>query len=275
MDPVTVALWCAIPLGGALLIDGLELAAARAQLREGGLYGYAVLATGRPVLLQGPLARPLGAVFRYPAVLTLPASQIAAGLVLLIAGAAHSPELASVAGLAALVALASRMLLYLRNQLGLDGSDQMILVASTGVAVALLVHDRLAQTLALDYIALQLLLSYAVAGIAKAVSPKWRSGRAVPAILSTIGYGFPVVGSYLSARPLLGRVLCWATIIFECSAPLLILFGTPGALVVIAAGLGFHLSIALLMGLNIFPWSFAAAYPALLLLAQTTDRLWS
>jgi hypothetical protein len=33
-------------------------------------------------------------------------------------------------------------------------------------------------------------------------------------------------------------------------------------------------SIALLMGLNVFPWSFAATYPALLLLAQTTDRLW-
>jgi hypothetical protein len=274
MDPTTVALWCAIPLGVALLLDGLELATARAQLREGGLYGYTVLATGRPVLLHGPLARPLGALFRYPAVLALPATQISAGLLLVVAGTTQARQLTTAAGIAALVALGSRMLLYLRNQLGLDGSDQMILVGATGVAVALLLSDRLAQTIVLDYAALQLLLSYAVAGTAKAISPTWRSGRAVPAILCTIGYGFPTVGAYLTGRPRLGRLLCWSVIVFECAAPVLILFGTPGAIAIIVAGLGFHLGIALLMGLNVFPWSFAATYPALLLFAQTTDRLW-
>jgi hypothetical protein len=256
------------------MIDSLELIASRLQLAEGGLYGYAVLTTGRPVLLWGPLARPLGAIFRYPAVLVLPGAQLLFGGMLLVAAIAHDPGLVVAAGVSAAAILALRMLLYLRNQLGLDGSDQMILVASSGVAAALLVPDHTAQRIALDYIALQLLLSYAVAGWAKAISPVWRSGRAIPGIMSTIGYGAPPVGKLLVGHPRVGRALCWVVILFECSAPVLILAGTPGALLIIAAGIGFHVSIAFLMGLNIFPWSFGAAYPALILLAQQIDTLW-
>jgi hypothetical protein len=54
----------------------------------------------------------------------------------------------------------------------------------------------------------------------------------------------------------------------------LILLGTPGAIAIIAIGLGFHVSIALLMGLNNFVWSFGASYPALVLLAHSVDGLW-
>jgi hypothetical protein len=166
------------------------------------------------------------------------------------------------------------MLLYLRNQLGLDGSDQMLLVVCSGLTVALLVPERASQAIALDYIAAQLLLSYAVAGIAKAASPTWRSGRALPGILSTIGYGIPRLGKLLDENPQLARILCWSVILFECTAPLLILVGTPGAIVVVAAGILFHLSISYIMGLNIFPWSFGAAYPALLWLAHSIGTLW-
>jgi hypothetical protein len=269
-----MALWCAIPLAIAVAIDSLELIADRAQLRQGGLYSYAVLVTGHPALLRGPLAPLFGSAFRYPAVLALPIVQLAAAGVLVVAAVSRAPELIAPAGLAALTILVARMALYLRNQLGLDGSDQMILVACTGIAAALLVPDPQAKALSLYYVAAQLLLSYAVAGIAKAISPTWRSGRAVPEITSTIGYGDPRLGAFLKERPSAGRLLCWSVIVFECSAGLLILAGTPGAIAVIAGGLAFHASIAALMGLNIFLWSFAAAYPALLFLAHDVDRLW-
>jgi hypothetical protein len=268
VSPEEAALWCALPLAIGVCIDSLELLAGRAQLADGGLYGYPVLATARPYTLRGPMAPVFAALFRYPAVLGLAVAQLAAAAVLLAAGTLRSPELVVPAGIAALVVLAARMLLYLRNQLGLDGSDQMTLVVATGVGVALLVPDRDAATIALYYVAAQLLLSYAVAGIAKAVSPSWRSGRAIAGILDTIDHGSPPVGVFLKAHPLLARLACWSVILFECSAPLLILLGTPGAIAIIVAGLAFHVSIALLMGLNSFIWSFAAAYPALLLLAQ-------
>jgi hypothetical protein len=269
-----VALWCALPLAIGVSVDSLELLADRKQLQEGGLYGYTVLATGRPITLWGPLAPAFGALFRYPAVLGLAAVQMVAAAVLIVAASVHTSAWFAPAGLAAAAILAARMLLYLRNQLGLDGADQMTLVVSTGVAVALLVPDHGAQILALDYVALQLLLSYAVAGIAKAISPAWRSGTAIVGIMSTIGYGTPAVGVFLGRHPLLSRAACWAVIVFECSAVALVLLGVPGAVVIIVVGLGFHISIALLMGLNNFVWSFGAAYPALLLLAHSVGTLW-
>lgn len=36
----------------------------------------------------------------------------------------------------------------------------------------------------------------------------------------------------------------------------------------------FHVSIAVIMGLNVFFWSFASSYPALLYVAHHVDRLW-
>jgi hypothetical protein len=274
MSPQVMALWCAIPLAIGVSIDSLELLADRVQLQEGGLYGYSVLATGRPLTLWGPFAPVFGAVFRYPAVLGLAIVQLCSASVLLIAAGVRTPAWLIPAGLATAAILLARMLLYMRNQLGLDGSDQMTLVVCTGMAVALLVPDHGAQVLALDYVAAQLLLSYAVAGIAKAISPAWRSGEAIAGILSTIGYGSPSVGAFLKRNPPIARAACWAVIVFECSAVVLILFGTPGAVAIIVIGLGFHISIAVLMGLNNFLWSFGAAYPALLFLAHSVDTLW-
>jgi hypothetical protein len=71
MSPRNIALWCVFPLAIGIIVDSLELVADRVQLREGGIYGYSVLATGRPVLLARPLAPILGLAFRYPNVLSL------------------------------------------------------------------------------------------------------------------------------------------------------------------------------------------------------------
>lgn len=274
MRPESVALWCALPLAVAVVLDSLEVIAERRQLQPAGLYGFPALVTGHRLLLSGPLAAPLGRLFRYPAVLALPLVQLAAAGVLVAATTVRAPALVAPAGLAALTILAARMLYHLRNRFGLDGSDQMILVGATAVAAALLLPDPQARALGLYYLAGQLLLSYAAAGGAKAVSPQWRSGRAIPGITSMISYGTPRLGAWLKHHRRTGWLLCWSVIVFECSAALLILAGTPGALAIIAGGVAFHVSIAVVMGLNIFLWSFATAYPALLYLAHQVDHLW-
>jgi hypothetical protein len=274
MDPHAVALWCALPLAVGVSIDALEFFAGRAQLGEGGLFGYSVLATARPSLLSGSLAPLFATIFRYPNVLGLGIAQLGAAAVLFAAAIIRSSQLIVPAALALLVILGARMLLYLRNQFGMDGSDQMVLVVCSGLAVALLIPGRVAQTIAIDYIAAQLLLSYAVAGAAKSVSPVWRSGRAITGIMSTIDFGVPRFGRFLGENPQLARALCWSVIAFECGAVVAIVAGTPGAIVIIAGGLLFHISAALFMRLNIFPWIFGATYPALLLLAHSIDTLW-
>lgn len=274
MEAESIALWCALPLAVAVTIDSLEAIADRRQLRPEGLYGFDVLVTRHRVFLAGPLAGPLGHLFRYPAVLVLPLAQLLAAGVLVAAAALRTPWLGVAAGLATLTILVARMLWYLRNRYGLDGSDQMILVACTAVAAALLLPDPQARALGLYYLAGQLLLSYAVAGAAKAVSPQWRSGQAIPQITSMLTYGTPRLGAWLSRHRLVGLWLCWAVIVFECGAAVLIVAGTPGAMAIIAGGVLFHASIAAIMGLNGFLWSFAAAYPALLFVADGVDGVW-
>jgi hypothetical protein len=275
MEPESVALWCALPLVVAVVLDSLEIIADRRQLRDDGLLAFPVLVTGRPrTLMRSRLAAPLNALFGYPAVLALPLVEIAAAALLVAAAAARTPALEVAAGLAAVAIVVARALLHLRNQYGLDGSNHMILAASTTIAAVLLLPDPQAQQIALYYLAGQLLLSYAASGIAKAFSPAWRSGSAVPEITSMITYGTPAVGAVLMRHRAIGLLLCWSVIAFESLAPLLIIAGTPGALVIIAGGLTFHVSVAAIMGLNTFLWSFASSYPALLYLAHQVDRLW-
>jgi hypothetical protein len=275
IEPESVALWCALPLGVAVMIDSLEVLADRRNLRDDGLFGLPVLATGRPrTLLRGPLAGPLGALFGYPTVLAIPLVLMASAAVLLAAGVVRSPTLELAAGFAALTIVIGRSLLHLRNQFGLDGSNHMVLTSSTAIAAVMLIPDLQAQQIALYYVAAQLLLCYAAAGIAKAFSPQWRSGQAIPEITSMISYGTPALGAVLRQRHAVSLLLCWSVIAFECAAPLLILAGTPGAVVIVAGGLAFHVSIAVIMGLNTFLWSFASSYPALLYLAHQIDGLW-
>lgn len=162
--------------------------------------------------------------------------------------------------------LVTAILLYnYRQTYGGDGADQMSLQVGLAVLVGFGVWSSTVMSLAaVLFVAAQASLSYLVSGIAKAVSVTWRSGRALPLILSTVSYGHPTMSAALTRRPLLARAVAWATILGECAFPLVLIVPMPLSwALVVAAGL-FHLVAAWAMGLNVFPWAFAATYPAIL-----------
>lgn len=144
---------------------------------------------------------------------------------------------------------------------GLDGADQMHSVMWFGLALS-----AFSPAAALTLIAGQSLLSYEIAGIAKLAGPTWRSGQAAGAIASTSSYGtqrlWPIVARW-------SLVLSWATILFEIGGPLLALVNPIGALLFVVAAVGFHIGIAVTMGLNNFVWAFGAALPAVVWLSGT------
>lgn len=154
-----------------------------------------------------------------------------------------------------------------RLPLGGEGADQMSLL----IALALLVGggpwatERLGW-IALAFVAGQAVLSYTASGWAKIFSPVWRSGAAVPGILSTYEYGFPRVGAWLFERPLISRAITWPVLILESSFALA-LVSPRLAVAYMIFGFGFHLTNAFVMGLNAFTPSFVATYPAVLWLA--------
>lgn len=268
MTATEAATWMGVIAAVGVAIDCAEVISTRAAYADAGIYSYRLLRTGQRFFVAGPLARVFDRLLGYPGVLWLSATQIACAA-LLVTLPLQSPSAQRWLGAGACAAIVIlRMLFYARNVFGQDGSDQMLLVILSSALIAHLAGNSGVATIAVAYAAGQLLLAYLTSGIAKAISPVWRSGRAIIGITRTIGYGQPRLSAQLLRFAPASLALCWFVIVFECGAPFLVLGGNSGALALIAAGVCFHLGIALVMGLNIFVWSFAAAYPAVYLIAD-------
>jgi hypothetical protein len=273
MTPMQAVVFMAALAAVGVAIDAAQTLVARSSLAPTGLFSWKVLRLGRHYLVAGRLARPLGMLFRYPQILALPILQLACAPFLLFAPLLPSQVVRPTVAFAALTTAMARMLFYMRQQFGLDGADHMLVVVLLATGFGALFGDTAAGSAAVDYAALQLLLSYAVAGTAKAISPTWRSGHAIVGVTRTIDYGQTHVHRLVKRYRVLAKATCWSVIGFECLAAPLILLGVKGAWVVLIAGLCFHIGVAAVMGLNVYVWAFAACYPALLLLGSQIDKL--
>jgi hypothetical protein len=175
------------------------------------------------------------------------------------------------------IVLMSSFLLHLRSPFGMDGSDQMNMQIFGALFLGHVGGSVLAYKASIAFVAAQACLSYATAGIAKALSPYWQSENVLFGIFNTRTYGYEPVARFLLDRPTLAKVFSWGAVAMECSFALSLLAGFPGCLVFLAWGLGFHVMNAVIMGLNSFLWSFVATYPAVVYCAigiASTVRGW-
>lgn len=164
---------------------------------------------------------------------------------------------------ALVILLIANLLLYYRHSYGLDGADQMsLLLIITLLLCFVFVSSSAIQSIGIYFIALQLSLSYTVSGIAKLVSKQWRSGLAIQGILSTYTYGMRFTRLKLTKNKGLCKIICWMTIIFELFFPIVLFLDPQTTLICLIFGFLFHLTIAIIMGLNDFVWGFTAAYPS-------------
>jgi hypothetical protein len=146
------------------------------------------------------------------------------------------------------------------------GSDSMTVAVLVGLCLAGPggAHPRLGLT----YVAVQLLLSYTIAGVVKLMNRRWRNGTALPAFTAIAAYNVPLPLQRALARPGLARVLSWGVISFECAMPAA-LFDVRACLALLAVAFGFHVGTVFAFGLNRFLWAWSAAYPALIWLSST------
>jgi hypothetical protein len=123
--------------------------------------------------------------------------------------------------------------------------------------------------LALAYIAIVCGLSYFVAGAAKLAQKKWRRGLALQEILLHSNAVRKVAWiQILAEKRNIIFLASWAVVLFEISFPLVLLNGR-WAMFYLLIGVFFHFANFLIFGLNRFFWAWLAAYPAVLLMAQT------
>jgi hypothetical protein len=158
--------------------------------------------------------------------------------------------------------LVGRTLVRWRRLLGGDGAEQITTLSLAATALAVLPQPSPARIdLAVAFIAAQLALSYVTAGIAKLVSPTWRSGLALPAIMSTDVHGHPAMARALRRWPAAAGAFAWTVILFECGFPFFMLGPPVAAIGTLGLGLAFHVACSVTMGLNNFLIAFPATYP--------------
>jgi hypothetical protein len=155
-------------------------------------------------------------------------------------------------------------LIHHRQGFGGDGADQMLFLILTTLFLTFVVVDNTSiKNIGVVFIASQLILSYFVSGVAKLVSPQWRSGIAIDGILSSYTYGTMFTRKIFSNNKWLSTILCWYTMLLESLFPFCIFMGNDIFFTFLLLGLSLHIFIGVLMGLNDFIWSFSAAYPSL------------
>lgn len=229
-------------------LTGMELIADRRAFASGGPFSAGVAAT----LRAGPAWSLVGPT----TVVAIASLQIVAAALLVVFG-----PFDLIGQLALVTATVTSMVLRWRRSLGGDGAEQLtiiILIAATLAFVPITSPDRAA--LAVAFIAAQSSLAYVTAGVAKLVSPVWRGGEALPAILATYGHGHAWAAGMLEAHPTVGKLLGWGVMLFEALFPFLLLGPYEVALAAAMVGVSFHIACAVLMGLNSFPWVFPATY---------------
>jgi hypothetical protein len=258
---VSAALHLALRIScGGVIVDVAEHGSARDQFRDDGSYSWRIVR--QRLAGRGRWQRWLAdAVFGSPSSFAvLLALRLVAAVGVLVSPMASRPY-----GAALSLLLVTQLGLWIRRGgLGLFGADKMLLVVGGAAWLATVVaHDEVATRAAVWFIAAQAALAYFVSGFFKLLAASWRSGRALQSVLETQALGSQALSRLLVARPALARVLCWTVILWECLFPLVLLLPGWLKLPVLGAGLLFHVSIAIVMGLNQFVWAFAATYPAL------------
>ena len=147
------------------------------------------------------------------------------------------------------------------------GSDRMSLLILCCLSLVNFMPSLQWQEYIFGYLALQLVLSYFIAGWVKIVNPEWRKGRALQDVFRFSAYPVSEALRTWADRPRLLCAMSWAVMLFELAFPLTLLTQTT-LLIGLAIAATFHFANACLFGFNRFFWIWLAAYPSILWLQQ-------
>jgi hypothetical protein len=243
----------------AALVEALQNLYIRHEFTSNGLFSWRVRRRTNPLLLRSNLSWLLDRVMSYPSYCALMLLQFVTSLIVLIPNTRNSYHLA------AWTLLLIKILSQIRNSAyGVDGSSGMQTILLAGLAVYFGSGSSVAQTVAVWFIAVHVMLAYLTSGVAKLFFSVWRDGKALEWTFGTTMYGDQRLLSLLQGRPLVGKLLSWSVLSFECILPLLVIISPTCCLMFIVLGILFHFAVASTMRLNSFMFTFTGCYPALL-----------
>jgi hypothetical protein len=255
-------MWSATAIGVYGLVSSLEdLAHCEETFGDPSLLSWRLAQLNWKWLYRGLSGRLINALLAYPNIrgVLWVRLLVSAGLALTVLWGTVPPVL--VWGL-----FLSELALFVRNRVGQDGSRQMAVIVLLYLAiVTTFPATQWLQMVAPAYVAAQLVAAYWFSGFAKLISRTWRSGDAFRRIMSTRDYGNQIAYGTATRYPAMSRIVCWFVILSELAFVGVLLVPPAYAPYLIALGVINHGVIAVIMGLNLFFFSFLAAYPALVL----------
>jgi hypothetical protein len=250
----------------ALFLTALEYVMIIRQFADDGIYSWKMikLRTARGIRKLSP-----DMLFNKSGVLTIMALRICCSIYLFI------DPISSVTVYILAIVVATSLLLAVRNPIGGDGADQMSAIISIALLIAFIFHGPKITAVSLYFIAVQSIISYVIAGSAKMLSKKWRSGAAIFQIMNTESYGSERIALYLHrSSPVVSTVLSWNVMLVEGLFFTVVILPYPYCLIFFVWGLFFHAYNAVVMGLNNFFWVFLSTYPAIIYANIALHHYW-
>jgi hypothetical protein len=260
-DPRRVLDWTAVLISIPVLVGTLEDLVRYRVLSDDGLMSWKVSRLGHTVTADGRLGALADAVLSHARYRYLLLARLCAAAAAVIPGLPGGMRSALFFFITASLAAD-----IVRSLYGHSGAQQMMICVCAALGFANAVPDgHVVQHMSLWFVALQAVLAYVTSGWAKLGSAVWRNGEGLVGIMRTSIYGHPGVHRLLARRPSLALVASWGTILFESSFFFVLAAGQPEVTVAfLAVAALFHVTVAAVMGLNLFLWSFVATYPAIL-----------
>jgi hypothetical protein len=164
--------------------------------------------------------------------------------------------------------------IYLRAFLPMSGADQLNTILLFCLIPSTWFPSPAIRALSLCTIAGQVLICYFSNGLLKSQSRGWFDGSHLKALLQTGNYSRKWAARLAANKTqrafrLPGSVI----VLWELSAVVAPFLPATLLWIFLATGILFHLTIAFIMGLNTFFWSYISTYPAILFTWQLVDHV--
>lgn len=260
--------WVAIivrMVGMGTILASAELLSLRKDWGNKGLFSWAVIRTCYPSAMRNGSIAFLDAVCGEPQYVCLLAFEMLCGFVLLL------NLLPNYKPYFLLAILFVHFITFLRD-LGTDGADQMQTILLISLACYYATPDPIVKKAAVWFVALQAILAYFTAGIAKFWSSSWLKGTVLRESF-TLALASETIYNLLPSNARIRQLMCWSVMAYECSFPLVMVLNPALCIAFLGAGVMLHLTNAFSLGLPRFLFTFVAAYPAIWLLSGDVHAL--
>lgn len=160
---------------------------------------------------------------------------------------------------------------------GIHGFDQMTLILFGVLTLhAAFESAPYMDEMCLWFLALQLCISYAAAGLRKCKVPVWKSGRTLYILGRHSVFKSRILHQFTAKFPRLSQGLSWGVILMQMAFPLVLFSGQAGLVVFLGWGLVFHLMTGWLMGLPQFSLTWPVNYLAVCYVnSQISTHVWA